>query len=45
MQVQECIDMMLNRNIHQIINLPTRITNNTQTLIDHIYITGNLINK
>lgn len=39
------MDKMLSKNLYQVINAPTRITDHSSTLIDHIYIrTNNRLN-
>lgn len=35
--IRNYFDKLLNKNLFQLINAPTRITNNSETCIDHIY--------
>ena len=37
-EIQRYIDNMIDKDLQQIINLPTRVKKESTTLIDHIYI-------
>lgn len=40
-KIKKYFDLLLENKLIQLINKPTRITNNSKTIIDHIYINVN----
>jgi len=42
---QKYMDMIISNKMVQFITLPTRVQNNTSTLIDHVYLSENLFKK